>query len=46
MLAATEVVDHQDLKEMATAFLEFFRANVFTVVRKFLLYNADWHIER
>ena len=31
---------------MATAFLEFFRANVFTVVRKFLLYNADWHIGR
>jgi len=44
--AATKVADHQDLKEMATAFGEFLHANVFTVVRELLLCNADWHIGR
>ena len=43
-LAATEVDDCQDLKGKATAFGEFLRANVFTVVRELLLHDADWHI--
>ena len=45
-LAATKFANHEDLKGKATAFGEFLRANVFTVVRELLLYNADWHIGR
>jgi len=43
-LAATKFANHRDLKGWATAFGEFLRANVFTVVRELLLHDADWHI--